>query len=247
MRTRWRRLLTWVSAGLVALALSVVALKALAPEAWGTLMHKLRGEQTEAGAAGELAPKVGPGLAALFAEKGCKYPPERLTFVALKAEKRLEVWAPGPDGQARLVKEYPVLAASGRAGPKLREGDRQVPEGVYRVVGLNPQSQFHLSIKLDYPNEFDREMARREGRDRLGGDIFIHGEAVSIGCLAMGDPAIEELFLLVSETGQARVRVIIAPSDFRRAGARPAPPPGAPEWAGTLYEQIDRELAGYRK
>jgi len=247
MRRVWWRCLTWTSAGLVALAFSVVALKVLAPEAWGMLMHKLRGEKAVAGAAGDLIPKVGPGLAALFAEKGCPYPPEQLTFIALKAEKRLEVWAPLAGGRPRLVKEYPVLAASGRAGPKLREGDRQVPEGLYRIVFLNPRSRFHLAMQIDYPNEFDREMGWRDGRENLGGEIFIHGDAASIGCLAMGDPAIEELYGLIQATGKEHVRVIIAPADFRNAVAGREPPPGAPEWVGTLYEQIGRELAGYRE
>jgi murein L,D-transpeptidase YafK len=71
--------------------------------------------------------------------------------------------------------------ASGKAGPKLREGDGQVPEGIYRIDGLNPNSSYHLSLKLNYPNDFDLEQARTEGRTELGGDIFIHGKAVSIG------------------------------------------------------------------
>jgi len=71
------------------------------------------------------------------------------------------------------VADYRITAASGTAGPKLREGDRQVPEGIYRIVGLNPNSRYHLSMKLDYPNAFDRHQAARDGRARPGSDIFI--------------------------------------------------------------------------
>jgi L,D-transpeptidase catalytic domain len=91
-------------------------------------------------------------------------------------------------GQVVFIHSYSVLVASGHNGPKLREGDRQVPEGFYRITSLNPNSSYHLSIKLNYPNAFDQQHADEEGRDRLGGDIFIHGKAASIGCLAMGRP-----------------------------------------------------------
>ena len=70
--------------------------------------------------------------------------------------------------------EYPILAASGVLGPKLREGDKQVPEGIYGAEALNPNSKFHLSIRLNYPNTFDRRMAQSDGRTQLGGDIMIH-------------------------------------------------------------------------
>lgn len=91
-----------------------------------------------------------------------------------------------------------MLAASGGPGPKLREGDLQVPEGVYRLTAFNPNSSYHLSLRVDYPNAEDRAaedraVARSDRRTSLGGDIFIHGKAVSIGCLAIGDPGIEEL------------------------------------------------------
>lgn len=125
-----------------------------------------------------------------FAAAGAAYPPASLTFIALKQEKSLEIWAPGGRNQV-LVSTYPILAASGGPGPKLREGDRQVPEGLYRLAGLNPNSSFHLSMKINYPNEFDLHHAAAEGRTSPGSDIFIHGREASIGCLAMGDPAIE--------------------------------------------------------
>src|SRR5207244_1303824 len=138
------------------------------------------------------------------------YPPAELMLIAYKREKRLEVWAPKRRGWVK-VKSYPILAASGGRGPKLREGDQQVPEGVYRLTDLNPNSKFHLSIRVDYPSDRDRGWAERDQRTELGGDIFIHGDEVSKGCLAMGDARIEELFLLVAEAGLEDSRIIIAP------------------------------------
>lgn len=240
MGPKGRRWLIWSSTGLAPLLLAAVAAWSLVPEVREALMPKSRSRQVRpASSAGTLP--------ALFAEKGCPHPPEQLVLIGIKDEKRLELWAPGAGGGWRPVKEYPVLAASGRAGPKLREGDRQVPEGLYRVVFLNPKSKYHLSMQIDYPNEFDREMGRRDGREGLGGEIFIHGENVSIGCLAIGNPAIEELYRLVEVVGKERVRVIIAPWDFRKPGASLAPPPGAPAWAGGLYEELRRELAAFKE
>jgi hypothetical protein len=149
------------------------------------------------------------------------------------------------DGPWRHVRDYPVLAASGRPGPKLREGDCQVPEGLYRVERLNPQSRYHLSLRLDYPNAFDREQAAREGRTSLGGDIYIHGGAVSIGCLAMGDEAVEELFVLAARTGLPNIRVILAPADLRAAPGAAALP-REPAWIGPLYAAITKALDAFR-
>jgi hypothetical protein len=201
------------------------------------------GRRTTADVVDRLKPELRPALSASFARQNLAYPPARLTLVALKAERSLEVWAPDGSGRLRLVRTYPVLAASGGPGPKLREGDRQVPEGVYAVETLNPNSKYHLSIKLDYPNAFDRAMARREGRANLGGDIFVHGGAASIGCLALGDAAIEELFLLVAETGRENVRAVVAPRDFRKdAAAANRISDGAPAWTAELYRNIRTEL-----
>jgi murein L,D-transpeptidase YafK len=112
----------------------------------------------------------------------------------------------------RLLKTFPILAQSGNPGPKHQEGDLQVPEGVYRIAVFNPESRFHLSLGLNYPNEADR--ARVDSR-KPGGDIYIHGSAVSIGCLAMGDEAIEQIFLLaydVKNAGQRELPVHIFPA-----------------------------------
>ena len=105
----------------------------------------------------------------------------RVRLLAVKDERKLELWAAGPDGRLRYVRTWDVLAASGAPGPKLREGDRQVPEGVYRLTVLNPNSRYHLSVRVDYPNAFDRSRAREDGRTDLGGDIYVHGREESIG------------------------------------------------------------------
>lgn len=178
-----------------------------------------------------------------FERAGVGYPPRRLALVALKGERQLELWAEESD-RWKLVKTYHILGQSGGPGPKLREGDRQVPEGVYRVEALNPNSSYHLSLKLNYPNEFDLARAAEDGRSKPGSDIFIHGGSASIGCLAMGDPAAEELFVLAARARPVDVEVVIAPAEMRN-GEAAAPPPGAPDWTGDLYEAIERALARY--
>ena len=97
-----------------------------------------------------------------FAKAKVSYPPREVIFIALKQEMKLELWARN-SGEFRFIRDYHIQAASGVAGPKLRQGDKQVPEGIYRIVELNPNSHYHLSMKLNYPNEFDRLHARQEG------------------------------------------------------------------------------------
>lgn len=83
------------------------------------------------------------------------------------------------------------------------------PEGVYVIEWLNPNSRYHLSMRVSYPNAWDRQEATRENRTQLGGDIMIHGSNASIGCLAMGDEAAEDLFILAARTGISHVDVIL--------------------------------------
>lgn len=189
----------------------------------------------------EFRPIAQPRLKKKFKKVGLSYPPSEITMVGLKEEKRLEVYArEKPAGKWVLVDDLPILGASGKAGPKLKEGDRQVPEGIYRVEFLNPNSRFHLSLRLNYPNEFDRTMAAKDGRTNLGGDIMIHGGALSIGCLAMGDPIAEELFVLVADVGMSKTTVVLTPYDFRKRPAKIST--GVPSWTGDLYKQIEERL-----
>lgn len=129
-------------------------------------------------------------------EAGLQYPPRQLFMRAFKHEGEIEAWGSDDEQPMKLIKTWPLTARSGILGPKRREGDRQIPEGCYRVIIFNPQSNFHLSMGLDYPNAADRV---HSDKVKPGGDIYIHGNNVSIGCLAVGDEMIEELYLLAAD------------------------------------------------
>ena len=185
-------------------------------------------------------------VASAFARQGIAYPPRAVTLIALKAEARLELWADGGGGW-KFVRSYLVRRGSGRLGPKLRQGDHQVPEGVYRIEALNPDSRYHLSLRLDYPNDFDRARAIEDRRERLGGDIMIHGSNRSDGCLPLGDAAVEEIYALTARVGLPGPTVIVSPVDLRRvqpavaaagAGTRPI-------WLETLYRAIAESLRDF--
>ncbi len=192
----------------------------------------------------EFGPTVRQRLAGAFAAAGVTYPPHEVTYVAFKDVRHLEVYARGgTSGPWRFIKDYRIRGASGTLGPKLAEGDRQVPEGIYRADSLNPNSRYHLSIRVNYPNAYDLEVARRDGREHLGGDIMIHGARLSDGCLAMGDEAVEELFVLAALIGEQRVRIVISPTDFRDPTSRV---PGIVlPWLRDLYLALRTELQQY--
>jgi len=127
-----------------------------------------------------------------------KQPPELTAYVA------------DASGAFRAFRTWPVCSVSGGLGPKLREGDGQAPEGFYAVnsAQMNPSSSYHLSFNLGYPNAFDR------ANDRTGSFLMVHGSCVSIGCFAMTDPVIEEVWTLMQaafEGGQSSVDVHIFP------------------------------------
>jgi murein L,D-transpeptidase YafK len=151
----------------------------------------------------------------MIEKKGLAYPPGALYLRVFKGEDLIEVWAGPAQGKPlQQVRQYKVCARSGGPGPKRREGDGQVPEGFYRIAALNAQSSFHLSLQVDYPNLADRARAAHAGVKRLGGDIFIHGECVTIGCLPIENGPIEELFVLATDVkaGGAPIDVAIFPA-----------------------------------
>lgn len=137
-------------------------------------------------------------ITALFAAAGTPWPTDQLYVRAFKHEQELEVWAGPKEGPLVKVRTYPFCAASGELGPKRREGDLQVPEGFYTLDLFNPQSNFHLSVRVSYPNAADKH--HQKPGVRLGGNIFVHGNCVSIGCIAIEDSPIEELYLMALDT-----------------------------------------------
>jgi len=193
----------------------------------------------------EIGKKIDKKLKPYFKKAEVSYPPSKIAFLVFKKEKILELWAIKQNKWA-YIRSYPVLAASGKSGPKLKEGDRQVPEGIYDIIVLNPNSYFHFAMLINYPNDFDIGKAEKEGRTNLGGDICIHGDAVSIGCIAVGDEAIEELFIIVNHVGMENVKVVIAPWDFRKKAVK-IDKNTKITWLPELYKLIDKELKNYHK
>jgi len=163
----------------------------------------------------------------------------KLRILVFKNERSVEVHAPGWEAP----RIYPMTAFSGSLGPKLREGDGQIPEGIYGIEYLNPNSSYYLSLKVTYPNASDRARAKADGRTNLGGDIMIHGKAVTIGCVPVGDDAIEDIFYLASAVGMKNVSVVIAPYDMRK-GRRSELERSPLKWYQNLCDEIQTALSG---
>ena len=174
-----------------------------------------------------------PKLKGIAASAGGK-----LRILVFKNERTVEVHAPG----WKAPRIYPMTAFSGTLGPKLREGDRQIPEGIYGIGYLNPNSSYYLSLKVTYPNASDRARAKADGRTNLGGDIMIHGKAVTIGCVPVGDDAIEDIFYLASAVGIKNVSVVIAPYDMRK-GRKPELEESSIAWYPDLCMEIAAALS----
>lgn len=189
----------------------------------------------------QYGPIVEKRMRPYFESAGVNYPPASLSIVVLKTERRLELYAGDKGRTQAYIRTFPILAASGVPGPKLAQGDMQVPEGIYRIDALNPDSMFHLSLHVNYPNVLDRKRAAKEGRANLGGDIMIHGNAVSIGCVAIGDEGAEDLFVLAARVGLPHIKVIMSPTDLRTT-AVPATPRTVARETKLVYEEIRREL-----
>lgn len=245
MRTR----LLVIVAALALLALSVSAALLLSPALRSRLSALIgsAGGRTVEQRTDELGAALDPRWMQRLSEAGLPPAwPRRITLVVLKQERLLHMIMPGDETHPPIrLATFSVTAASGTPGPKLRAGDHQVPEGVYTVESLNPNSAFHLALRVGYPNAEDRAAARADGRamDTLGSDIMIHGGAASIGCIAIGDTAIEEVFLLTARVGIEHTEIVIAPSAAPLNGLTQSPgSPPPPPWLTTRYEQLDARL-----
>lgn len=141
----------------------------------------------------DLAP-IPPATLALMADRGMA-PGDPILIRAYKKEAEMEVWKRGAHGRYALLKTYPVCRWSGQLGPKVREGDRQTVEGFYAITPgqMNPNSSYYLSFNTGFPNEFDR------ANGRTGSYLMVHGTCSSMGCFAMTDETISEIYALARE------------------------------------------------
>ncbi|MBP6343410.1 MAG: L,D-transpeptidase family protein [Candidatus Omnitrophica bacterium] len=211
---------------------------------WRPIYVRIIGEKTVADIVSQYGPSSMKRLLPLLKKAGFSSYPERIAILAFKDERILEVWG-YQNGKWIFIRKYPFTGYSGQLGPKLKNGDRQIPEGVYPLIFLNPNSQFHLSIQIGYPNSFDKLMAMEDQRSDLGGDIFIHGNSLSIGCIPVGDEAIEDLFILVEAVGLAMSQAIVSPRDFRTK--KEFPGIHSIVWEEQLYNKLAQELAVFKE
>lgn len=136
---------------------------------------------------------------------------EHVLIRIFKYEQELEVWVNNSEKKEYyLYKKYSICKISGTLGPKRKEGDYQVPEGFYYINDFNPKSKYKKSLGINYPNESDKILSTYK---KLGGNIYIHGDCVSVGCIAIGNKFIEELFLICIRTKNP-IPVHIFPINF---------------------------------
>ena len=150
-----------------------------------------------------------------FAKKGLQWPAKYVYIRSFKYDAQLEVWVKNEaKEQYKLFKTYKVCMQSGTMGPKRLQGDYQVPEGFYYINEFNPNSNYHLSLGLNYPNASDRILSDSL---RPGGDIYIHGSCVSVGCIPLTDDEIEDIYIITSHAkanGQDFIPVHVFPVKY---------------------------------
>lgn len=153
-----------------------------------------------------------------FRAANIAWPPTDVYLRAFKSQNELELWArDNGSAEYRKVKTYRVCAISGALGPKRQQGDKQVPEGYYFIEDFNSKSDYYLSLQLNYPNYSDEILAK----GKPGGDIYIHGGCLTVGCLPMNDNGIAEIYtacLNAKLNGQEYIPVHIYPTRMTRNG-----------------------------
>ena len=152
-----------------------------------------------------------------FAEKKLKWPAKYIYIRSFKYDSQLEVWVKNEISDPfQLFKTYKVCALAGSLGPKRMEGDYQVPEGFYYISDFNPRSNYYLSLGINYPNLSDKILSDSL---RPGGEIYIHGSCVTVGCIPITDQQIDELYILAAyakDQGQDFIPVHIFPIRFNK-------------------------------
>ena len=150
-----------------------------------------------------------------FKKKNINWPPTSIYVRSFKYDRQLELWVKDDSlNKFKLFKTYKICMQSGTMGPKRMEGDYQVPEGFYHINEFNPNSNYHLSLGINYPNTSDRILSDSM---RPGSAIYIHGNCVSTGCIAITDEPIEELYIIATAAknlGQEFIPVHIFPVKY---------------------------------
>ncbi len=189
----------------------------------------LAGCETDGLQYGKAMKSLSPEMVAILQQKNM--PTESPILVRLfKEEAELEVWKQDAAGRYDLVKTYPICRWSGELGPKVREGDRQAPEGFYTITPaqMNPNSQFYLSFNMGFPNAYDKAWGR------TGAHLMVHGDCSSRGCYAMTDDQIGEIYALARESffgGQRAFQVQAYPFRMTPANfAKHRNNPNVPFW-----------------
>ncbi len=138
-----------------------------------------------------------------------------ILLIAYKKERKLQVWAKEKKNETfEKIQTYNFSSFSGELGPKRKQGDYQIPEGFYLIERFNPLSNYYLSLGINYPNESDKMKSKAKD---LGGDVFIHGDNVTIGCIPITDDKIKELYIYAIEArnnGQKKINIAILPSEL---------------------------------
>lgn len=184
-----------------------------------------------------------------FADAGLQYPPQRILVRVLKEEQQTELWvADRPGASYVLFKNYAICKQSGELGPKRRSGDMQMPEGIYVLDEFNPNSRFHLSMHINYPNRSDLILGQQ---GNWGDNIFLHGRCSTIGCFPVTDAGMEEIYCLAVHAranGQQEIPFLSFP--FRMDGdleqmiaSHNAQPATADFWRNLapVYKQFEQD------
>lgn len=178
----------------------------------------------------------------LFAGAGVAFPPAQMLLRGFKQERVLELWAASRHGDRLVhVTTYGICAASGELGPKRRRGDMQVPEGFYTLTEYSPVTPYYLAMQVSYPNLSDRILGERDPGDQ----IMIHGRCVSIGCLAMTDERIQEIWMATTALRFAGGVVHVHLYPTRDMAGLLATPAGDPHRA--FWENLKEGLVAFEK
>lgn len=190
----------------------------------------------------KFGPPARKSLAERFKTAGLTYPPKKCCLIYLKEENLLYLF--GFDKKQKWIRiaNYSLLSWSGKLGPKLKEGDMQMPEGFYRFTALGADT--HLCLWVDYPNRRDRARAKLDHRTGLGGDIQIHEGVYSTGCVVLDHASMAEIFVLAHDIGCENMRLIMAPCNLAAHEAK-IDYALQPRWLPGLYKDLKAGLAPF--